>query len=248
VPTAVLIGASSGVGRALGRRLASAGYSLVIVSRDARDIEASAADLRLRFGVECWPVAQDIADPSWDVDTFAAECHERLGTLDALLVPAGGGLPGDAGPNSKAVNEALGANYAGPARAAAAFGCLMSARGHGTIVLFSSIAAAAPRTKNTAYSAAKAALEAYAAGLRHALSQRGVSVIVIALGYVDSAQTFGLRLPFPVARAERVADYVLSRLNQRSPAGGKYYFPWFWWLVTTGLRCLPWFVYRRLRF
>jgi short-subunit dehydrogenase len=246
-PTAVLVGASSGVGRALGRRLAGAGHNLVIVSRDARDLEASAADLRLRFGIECWPIAQDISEDGWDAAAFAQLCRERLGSVVSLLVPAGGAVAGDEGPNAVAVRDALGANYLGPARLAAAFGQLMAAQEGGSIVLFSSIAATAARTKNLAYSAAKAALEVYAQGLRHALQDRRVAVFVIALGYVDTPQTFGLRLLFPVAKAEAVADHVMARLRSRA-TGGKSFYPWFWRWVVTCLRCLPWFLYRRLRF
>jgi len=248
VPAAVIVGASSGVGRALGRSLAQAGYDLVIVSRDLRDIEASAADLHLRFGVRCRPLAQDIADESWDAETFAQTCRQQLGEIDAVLVPAGGSVSGDEGPNPGAVRSALGGNYLGPAKIAADFGQLMALQSRGSIVLFSSIAAVAPRTKNLAYSAAKAALETYALGLRHALADRGVEVLVLALGYVDTPQTFGQRLLFPVARSEQVAQQVIRQLRRPRIGGGKHYFPWFWWWVTTCLRGLPWFLYRRLRF
>jgi NAD(P)-dependent dehydrogenase (short-subunit alcohol dehydrogenase family) len=235
------------VGRALGRSLASAGYNLVIAARDARDLEASAADLRLRFGIECWPIAQDISEGDWDAPAFAQLCRERLGRIDSLLVPAGGAVAEDEGPNAAAVHAALGANYLGPARLAAAFGQMMAAQEGGSIVLFSSIAASAARTRNLAYSAAKAALEVYAKGLRHALHDRGVAVFVIALGYVDTPQTFGARLLFPVARAEAVAAHVMARLRSRA-TGGKSFYPWFWRWVVTCIRCLPWFLYRRLRF
>jgi NAD(P)-dependent dehydrogenase (short-subunit alcohol dehydrogenase family) len=236
------------VGRALARRLARDGYDLLIVSRDARDVEATAADLRLRFGIECWPFPQDIAESSWDVSLFAQTCNERLGGVNSLLVPAGSVAATDVGANPDVIDSVLANNYVGPARLAAAFGRIMAERGAGTIVLFSSIAAVAPRTKNPAYSAAKAALETYAAGLRHALSARGVEVLVVALGYVDTPQTFGLELPLPVASPDAVADHVLARLSRSSIQGGRRYYPRFWWWVTTCLRCIPWFIYRRLQF
>ena len=103
----------------------------------------------------------------------------------------------------------------------------------------------APRSKNPAYSAAKAALETYAAGLRHALASRNVAVMVVALGYVDTPQSFGLSLLLPIASPEAVAEHVVRRLRG---AGGKAYFPRFWWGVTTTLRLMPWSIYRRLQF
>jgi NAD(P)-dependent dehydrogenase (short-subunit alcohol dehydrogenase family) len=65
-------------------------------------------------------------------------------------------------------------------------------RGSGTIVLFSSIAAA-PRGRNVVYGAAKAALEHYGRSLQHRLAGGPVRVQVYALGYVDTAMSAGQR-------------------------------------------------------
>jgi short-subunit dehydrogenase len=121
----------------------------------------------------------------------------------------------------------------------------MAERGRGSLVLFSSIAAAAPRRRNAAYSAAKAALEVYAKALRHELEPRGVKVLVIALGYVDTRQSYGMRLLFPIARPESVAEYVAGAAQH---SAGKRHFPWFWFWITALLRLLPWSIYRRLSF
>jgi short-subunit dehydrogenase len=245
---AVVVGASTGVGRALASALAQRGRSLVIVSRNAVELEAVAGDLRQRFGVGCWPVAQDIGRADWDVAAFVAECTRLLGEPELVLIPAGGVAPGDVGPNPDAVRPVLETNYVGPARLAAAFGQRMAERGAGVIVLFSSIAAVAPRTRNAAYSASKAALETYAKGLRHALQPRGVEVLVLALGYVDTRQSAGQRLLFPKVRPEAAAERVLKWVEARRIKGGRRYYPRFWWWVTTCLRLLPWPVYRRLQF
>lgn len=240
----VVVGATSGVGRALATQLAQSGSRLILVARDEADLQATAADLRLRWRVECKTVAQDIADPAWDVTAFAKEC-EAFGAVDQVLIPAGGNAAWDVGPNPDAVALMMNVNYTGPARIAAAFGSLMATRGSGSVVLFSSIAAGAPRTRNAAYSAAKAALETYGKALRHHLEPKGVRVLVIALGYVDTALSFGMSLKFPVAQPAEVADYVLRRAKL---AAGKRYFPGFWWVITMILRHLPWLMYRRLSF
>ena len=241
--SAVIVGASSGVGRALTERLAQSGFDLMIVARDARDLEATANDVRLRFGIECHFLVADIARLDWNVTTFVSDCVNRLGEIDCLLVPAGGVSPDDLGSNPDVLYELASSNYIGPARLAAAFGRAMAERGKGALVLFSSIAAAAPRRRNAAYSAAKAALETYASALRHDLEPKGVRVLLVALGYVDTRQTFGMRLRFPIARPEAVARYVVRAMSGR---GGKHYYPWFWWWITAILRVLPWRVYSRL--
>jgi NAD(P)-dependent dehydrogenase (short-subunit alcohol dehydrogenase family) len=248
VHSAVIVGASSGVGRALCRRLARERVDLVIASRDVRDLDPTCSDLELRYGIRCRSLAVDIAAPDFDAAALLDGCEERIGRIDTLLVPAGGAVDSDQGPNAEALDAVVGPNFTGPAKLAATFGGRFAERGGGAVVLFSSIAAVAPRTQNPAYSAAKAALETYARGLGHALWRNGVGIWVVALGYVDTPQTFGLRLLFPKKSPDAVADYVVKQLIQKPEWSGKRYYPGFWWWVTACLRLLPWFLYRRLRF
>ncbi|HWA71910.1 MAG TPA: SDR family NAD(P)-dependent oxidoreductase [Polyangiaceae bacterium] len=243
--SAVIVGATSGVGRALAEDFAKAGFHLLLVARDREDLEATACNIRLRFGTRCHVLAQDIGDPSWDVAAFARDCSEKLDGVDCLLVPAGGVTSADVGATEEVLSQLTAVNYLGPARLAAAFGTLMSQLGRGSVVLFSSIAAAAPRTRNAAYSAAKAALETYARALRHALEPKGVRISWIRLGYVDTPQSFGMKLALPVARPEDVARFVRARIRAGS---GPYHYPFFWRAVTLVLRVLPWALYRRLSF
>jgi short-subunit dehydrogenase len=220
----------------------------VIASRDVRDLDPTCSDLELRYGIRCRSLAADIAAPDFDATAFLEGSEQRIGRVDTLLVPAGGAVDTDQSANPDVVDAVVGPNFTGPAKLAAAFGRRFGEQGGGSIVLFSSIAAAAPRAKNPVYSAAKSALETYARGLRHALWQQRVGVWVIALGYVDTPQTFGTSLLFPKMSPEAVADHVVSGLLRKPRRSGKRYFPRFWWWVTACLRLLPWFVYRRLRF
>jgi NAD(P)-dependent dehydrogenase (short-subunit alcohol dehydrogenase family) len=240
----VVVGATSGVGRALARGLARAGQDLVIAARDRSELEIVAADLIFRHGRSCHVLCQDIDEPAWDAEAFAAACVEKLGgSVDGLFVPAGGAREDDWGPNPDVVAAVAGLNFVGPAKLGAAFARRMQSAGGGVIVFVSSIAAAAPRSENSAYSAAKAALEVYARGLRHALESSGVRVITAILGYVDTPQSFGRKFVLPVATPEAVAERLIQL--SRGP-GGTYHVPPFWWLVPTTLRALPWGVYRHL--
>lgn len=240
--SAVVIGATSGVGRALARCLAEAGHDLIILGRDRAELDATVSDIEFRYSRRCRAYCRDIQDPDWDVSAFAAECAAFFGEeIDAVFLPAGGARGDDVGPNPDVVAQLAAYNYVGPARLGAAFGQAMQRRGSGAIVFFSSIAAAAPRTKNAAYSAAKAALETYAKALRHALAPHGVRVITAVLGYVDTPQSYGMRLMLPVASPRAMAERLLQL--SRGPAGC-YHLPRFWWPITTTLRALPWTIYR----
>jgi decaprenylphospho-beta-D-erythro-pentofuranosid-2-ulose 2-reductase len=112
-------------------------------------------------------------------------------------------------------------------------------------VLFSSIAAAAPRGRNVVYGAAKAALEHYGRSLQHRLAGGPVRVQVYALGYVDTAMSAGQRLLLPRVDPNRIARTVADALGDDRRFT---YLPRYWRAITFGLRHLPWPIYRRLNF
>ena len=166
--------------------------------------------------------------------------------VDAIFVTAGMIDSRDQGPGEGEVTARLiQVNYASVIQLVARFAERFEKRGRGNIVTFSSIAAAAPRRQNTVYSSTKAALETYCQGLRHHLNSTEVILQIYALGYVDTAMSFGQKLLFPVASPEWVARYVVDHLDQDR---GRVYLPRFWAIVVLVLRALPWFIYKRLSF
>lgn len=244
--TAVVVGASSGVGRALAVRLAEAGYDLVISAREARDLEATAADLELRLGRRVAPLPLDLAAADFDPAVYHRRCVEELGHVGVVVVTAGAIHDGDDGSLGGAAVERLArVNFTSQVELLTPFLDEFRARDEGTAVLFSSIAAAAPRGRNMVYGASKAALEYYGRALRHSLKNTGAVVQIYGLGYVDTAMSFGQDLKLPVADPADVAEHVVRHLGRDV---GLVYYPRFWRWVTLVLRHLPWTLYRRLDF
>lgn len=86
----------------------------------------------------------------------------------------------------------------------------LEAQGHGALVVFSSVSGQRARGDNGIYAATKAALDAFAEGLRHRLHGSGVTVIAVRPGFVHTKMTDGLS-PAPFATtAARVADDVIA--------------------------------------
>ena len=244
--SAVIVGASSGVGRALAGALAARGWKLVLSARDRRDLDAVAADLNLRFNVACEPLPVDLSNCDFAGETFCEQCVSALGVIDALFYVAGAIDDHDDGSTDDETTLKLAqVNYVSAIKTLGAFAKLFDQRGRGTLVGFSSIAAAAPRRQNVVYSSAKAGLETYLRGLRHRFADTPVSVQGYALGYVDTAMAYGKKLLLPAVSANAVANEVVRNLNR--DIGIKYY-PAYWRLITLALRLLPWFIYKRLRF
>jgi hypothetical protein len=241
-----VVGASSGVGRALAGELAARGYDLVVSARDRADLEAVAADLALQHGVTVTPLAVDLDGPDAELGRYVDRCLATLPAPDAVLVPAGVIAEDDDGSSDWAATTALvTTNMLGVVKLAGRFVTRLEAQGGGTLVLFSSIAAAAPRRRNVVYGAAKAGLEHYGRALQHRFAGTPVHVQVYVLGYVDTAMTRGRPLALPVADPGDVARRVVAALG--TPVRVRHV-PRFWGAVVRVLRLLPWPVYRRLRF
>ncbi|MGZ8844883.1 MAG: SDR family NAD(P)-dependent oxidoreductase [Pyrinomonadaceae bacterium] len=244
--TAVIVGASSGVGRALAGALAARGWKLVLSARDRRDLDAVTADLALRWNAECYPLPVDLSNCDYAGAAFCDQCVSALGVIDALFYVAGAIDDHDDGSSDdETIRKLAAVNYVSAVKTLGAFGKLFEERGRGTLVGFSSIAAAAPRRQNVVYASAKGGLETYLRALRHRFAETPVLVQGYALGYVDTAMAYGKKLLLPAVSAEAVANEVVRNLSR--DIGIKYY-PGYWWLITRALRLLPWFVYKRLRF
>ncbi len=91
--TALVTGASSGIGQAFAELLAEKGYAVVLTARRRDRLDALAAALRQRHGIETHTIVADLAEPDAS-SRIVAELQERQLTIDVLVNNAGYGVPG----------------------------------------------------------------------------------------------------------------------------------------------------------
>jgi short-subunit dehydrogenase len=237
----LIVGASTGLGRALAEEYASAGFDLVLVSRDQRDIEPLAAHLRIRFGIVAIALAADLArDNEYFVGVDGALA--QVSPLRGLLLPIGASDSDDQiGLSGDLMMQLVYSNFLNPCRL---LNVLLPRLRGGEVIGFGSVAALRGRTRNAAYAASKSALMTYFESLRHWAGAEGVAVRFYIPGYLDTNLAFSQSLPF------RAADTRILARRVRADTGltRTRYFPGYWRLIVSLLLLLPWSIYRRLRF
>lgn len=241
----VIIGASSGVGRALCDQFGAKGHDLVIAARQQAELELVASEVRTAFGVNVTPLSVDVAGSETQLHDFI-DTVLSAGRVSNVIITAGTVDSGDDGLENWAITERLiETNMTGVIKLAGRFAAHFERESSGTIVLLSSIAAGAPRRRNVAYAAAKAGLESFGRSLQHRFAGSAVAVQIYRLGYVDTRLTRGLDLRLPPADPNKVAKRIANGLGEGSQM---VYLPRYWGGLVRILRLLPRSIYNRLDF
>lgn len=241
-----VVGATRGMGRALARLMAERGDALVLLGRDAAELEVSARDLLARGARG--PVATarlDLAEPAGFAAALDA-ADRALAAFDTLVVTAGDFAPQESLERDPArLERLLDVNFTAPAVLCQQAAERLAGRGGGTVCAFSSVAGDRARRSNYLYGASKAGLSAFLEGLGLAYASRGVRVVCVRPGFVKTAMTAGLPVPPFAGEPDAVARVVLRAIDRGTPV---VYAPPIWRWVILAIRLLPRTVMRRVRF
>ena len=179
--TALVTGASSGIGAIYADRLAGRGYDLVLVARNADRLQKQAEIIQASHGVSVRVVSADLTDRAQLRQVEALLQSDKSITL--LVNNAGFGA---AGPLVQSdvdrMEEMIAINVTAVTRLAYAAAPAFVARGSGTIINIASIVAIGPEILNGIYGASKAFVLAFSQSLRKELSDKGVRVQVVLPG------------------------------------------------------------------
>lgn len=179
--TALITGATAGIGAEFARQLAARGDNLVIVARDAARLAESATTLRREFGIAVEVLQADLLSVE-GLEAVDARLADRSRPIDLLVNNAGYGIRGELDENSFADEKRhLDIHVTVPLQLTQTALSGMLERGRGHIVVIASVAAFTPRGT---YSAAKAWAVMFARSANLVYRPRGVSVTAVCPGFV----------------------------------------------------------------
>lgn len=187
--TALVTGASSGIGAAIARELASRGHAVTLVARRKERLDSLATELTAEHGVTATALACDLADPA-DRDRLADELRERGRAVEVLVNNAGFGshapfassdrsrTTGMVRVNVEAVVDLTGRYLPG-----------MSERGRGAIINIASVGAFQPLPGSATYAATKAFVLSFSEAIHTEQRGSGVTVTAVCPGPVKTEFT-----------------------------------------------------------
>lgn len=241
---ALIVGASSGIGEALGRRLVSEGAKVALVARRESELRRIMEEINSAAREErAIAVAHDVRAVD-DVPGLVQEIARRLGGLD-LAIYAAGSMPAvDADEfNTSKDREMIEVNLVGAVAWLNPIAERMMRLGRGTIVGIGSVAGDRGRAPNPVYCTSKAGFHAFLEALRNRLAKLGVRVVTIKPGFVDTAMTRGKEGLFWLISADRAAEIILDKARRGVVTA---YVPARWRLVMSVIRSMPSFIFSKL--
>ena len=248
-PRAIIIGASSGTGAALTRRLALSGYMVAAVARRDEMLDELCQSINANFpGADSevvWPYAHDVTNFD-EVPELFQKIVQDLGGLDLIVYGAAVQPPVDLQEYNFAKDAAMiSTNLLGAIAWLNQAALRFDRARQGHIVAISSIAGDRGRVAAPVYNTSKAGLNTYLEALRNRLSRRGVTVTTIKPGFVETRLLENAAKTFWVISPEDAARQIHTAIARRQQT---VYVPKRWSAVGLIIRHIPSFIFRRLSF
>lgn len=238
----VVFGGRSEIGVELAAWLAP-GAVVVLAARGADRLDTQVAAVRAAGAAAvhvCEFDADDVASHPRVVDSIVVE-HGSISTAVLAFGVLGDQACAETDP-AHAV-AIVHTDYVAQVSLLTVLATTMRATGHGTLVVFSSVAGVRVRRANYVYGSAKAGLDGFASGLADSLHSSGVRLLLVRPGFVIGRMTRGMD-PAPMSRTPaQVAAATARALAKRRRA---VWVPWMLRPVFFGMRLLPQPVWRRL--
>ena len=235
---AIVIGASSGIGRELSKVLSGNQYIVGVMARRVQLLD----ELRKKMGTDVYVQEIDVSDAKSAMETLEKFIKE-MGGVELIVISAGTGHLND-GLDWRLENETIRTNVTGFAAIANVAIKHFIEKGSGHLVGISSIAALRGGRESPAYNASKAFESNYLEGLRQKVGKLGLPITItdVKAGFVKTAMAKGEGI-FWAAPADKAALQIYDAIKRRKPNA---YITKRWRLIACLLKLVPGFIYEKL--
>jgi short-subunit dehydrogenase len=248
IRTAIVVGASSGIGAGLVSALAARGTTVAAIARRKSSLQALADSCGGRSNQAQGQASvivreHDVLDLD-DAPIAFDEVVEALGGSVDLVIYSAGVMPEveEGEYNTAKDRNIVEVNLTGAIAWLNLAAAHMESRGAGTLVGISSVAGDRGRRGNPVYTAAKAGLTTYLEALRNRMSRYGVHVVTVKPGPVETDMTRGTAQPLMIP-VDRCVRGILAAVDRGCPM--TTYIPGVWRSIMTIIRLVPSAVFRR---
>lgn len=240
--TVLILGATSDMGRALAKKMASKGYNLQLAARRMDDLRSLRSDLKIRYNIRC---------SLHSFDAALIESHDSFWNSLPVMPDISVVVFGYMDDNQIVLEHpdklfnTIQVNYTGAVSILNIISRSYKNNGAGCIVGISSVAGERGRGSNYIYGSAKSGFTAYLSGLRNELYPFGVHVVSILPGFVYTKMTEELKLPAPLtATPEEVAEAIYSAILKKKNI---VFVKWFWKWIMLIIRNIPESIFKKLK-
>lgn len=237
----LILGATSDIAIACAHEFAKNGYGVQLAARKVEKLKIIARDMEVRYKM---PVSCHSFD-ALDYESHATFWKELPQRPDVCLCAFGYlGKQEKAQEDWNEARRIIDTNYTGAASILNIVAQSYEKQGRGIIIGISSVAGERGRQSNYFYGSAKAAFTAYLSGLRNRLYKKGVHVLTVKPGFVDTKMTEGLDLPGPLtAKPEQVAGAIYKAARSGKDV---IYTLAVWQLIMQNIRLIPEGIFKKM--
>ncbi|MCB9202833.1 MAG: SDR family NAD(P)-dependent oxidoreductase [Flavobacteriales bacterium] len=239
----IVLGSTSDISQAFIEKSLKSGdkyHKIYLVTSNQETTEKLARHLYVKYQQECEVIPFDLINDS-DFSVFDSVDSELLFCATGYL-----GKNTEEGlydiENSKKIIDI---NYAKLLPLLNYFAEKFEKKASGTIIALSSVAGERGRQSNFMYGSAKAGFTAYLQGLRNYLFHKGVHVLTIIPGFMDTKMTAGLDLPKPVTSTPEKAGNLIYKAYKKKK-NSVYVLP-IWCLIMLLIRNIPEFIFKKMK-
>lgn len=235
---AIIVGASSGMGRELATKLAESGCKVAAIARRIDRLE----ELQSQFPQQIIPIQHDVTDFD-SVPTVFQDATNKLGGLD-LVIYASGVMPevGFHEFNFKKDKSMIDVNLLGAIAWINVAAERMENTRHGSIVAIGSVAGERGRSGQPAYNTSKAALHTFMEAIRNRIARHGIKVVTIKPGPTETEMTADLHL-----KGAMNASDAAEKILQLSSKTGEHFLKPTHAIAFFIIRNFPSWLFRKLK-